>query len=379
MPMKTDRPPSAAGPAPAGSWNNHSWSAGDVAQLFRDGRSHSRADLITATGLARSTVDDRLTRLCAAGVILEVGRQVSTGGRPASGYSLANDTKGVLAVVLDGNTARLALVSARGRILRTWQGANGPGSRQARFLREVSHAANALVRDEGWDRNDVWAVGVGTGAGWDTTQAREWAANSWPTHVENTAAAAAMAALRDRPGTTDLLYADVGADLRCTLILDRHVIRRTGGGNLSTVVDATAEMAQLASAQPALSSALDLDRLLGELAGFPDALEEGETALTPLAKRRALRVSRDAGRAVGLVLAPIISLLYLQDVVIGVSEAKRDEVLLGARESLMRCLPADILLTLSIEATSSDPLGGIAEMAIDLALSVGCLNALTAN
>src|SRR3954468_21939678 len=55
---------------------------GDLLSLIRDGVAVTRADLARHTGLARSTVAQRVDALLASGLLVEAGGSASTGGRP---------------------------------------------------------------------------------------------------------------------------------------------------------------------------------------------------------------------------------------------------------------------------------------------------------
>src|SRR4051794_13668516 len=55
---------------------------GALLQLIRDGRATTRAELARYTGLARSTVAQRVEALLAADLLYEAGGSTSTGGRP---------------------------------------------------------------------------------------------------------------------------------------------------------------------------------------------------------------------------------------------------------------------------------------------------------
>ena len=55
---------------------------GTILDLIRRGRANTRADLVDVTGLARSTLAQRLDALLAAGLIVPDGEGTSTGGRP---------------------------------------------------------------------------------------------------------------------------------------------------------------------------------------------------------------------------------------------------------------------------------------------------------
>src|SRR5258708_25741460 len=70
---------------------------GAVLALFRDGRARTRADLVHLTGLARSTVTQRLDALLAAGLLVPDGKSASTGGRPPTQFRF-NASGGVLLI-----------------------------------------------------------------------------------------------------------------------------------------------------------------------------------------------------------------------------------------------------------------------------------------
>src|SRR5215217_1373689 len=76
--------------------------AGRVLSLIRDGEAVTRADLARRTGLARSTVAQRVEALLAHELVYEAGGSASTGGRPptvlafnrAAGVVLVSDLAG---------------------------------------------------------------------------------------------------------------------------------------------------------------------------------------------------------------------------------------------------------------------------------------------
>ncbi|MDX6504794.1 MAG: hypothetical protein QOE29_1919, partial [Gaiellaceae bacterium] len=59
-------------------------SAGALLSLIREEVAVTRADLARQTGLARSTVAQRVDALLARGLVYEAGGGASTGGRPAT-------------------------------------------------------------------------------------------------------------------------------------------------------------------------------------------------------------------------------------------------------------------------------------------------------
>src|SRR4051812_1417720 len=84
-------------------------SAGSLLDLIRHGIATTRADLARDTGLARSTVAQRVDALLAAGLVYEAGGSTSTGGRPPTVLALNHASGVVLVAGLGATPARVAL------------------------------------------------------------------------------------------------------------------------------------------------------------------------------------------------------------------------------------------------------------------------------
>ncbi|MEG2424649.1 MAG: sugar kinase, partial [Glutamicibacter sp.] len=78
-------------------------------QLFMDGAAHSRTDLAALTGMARSTLQERLDVLIQLGLVGTIADGASTGGRPPQRLALLPDARLVLAVDLGASHLRVAL------------------------------------------------------------------------------------------------------------------------------------------------------------------------------------------------------------------------------------------------------------------------------
>src|SRR4051794_41376824 len=70
--------------------------AGSVLRLIRDGEAVTRAALARRTGLARSTVAQRVDALLAHDLVYEAGGEGSTGGPPAPGLGLQPHPRAVV-------------------------------------------------------------------------------------------------------------------------------------------------------------------------------------------------------------------------------------------------------------------------------------------
>jgi predicted NBD/HSP70 family sugar kinase len=91
-------------------------SAGQIFQMIRKAAT-SRAEIARATGLARSTVSQRIGVLVALGLVLEEGDARSTGGRPATRLRLNESGGVVLAADLGANHDRLIVSDLAGHVL----------------------------------------------------------------------------------------------------------------------------------------------------------------------------------------------------------------------------------------------------------------------
>src|SRR4051794_9953785 len=98
---------SAAGPSSPTS-------AGALLDLIRNGTATTRAELARHTGLARSTVAQRVDALLAAGLVHELGGSASTGGRPPTVLAVNHAAGVVLAADLGATHARVAVTDLGG-------------------------------------------------------------------------------------------------------------------------------------------------------------------------------------------------------------------------------------------------------------------------
>src|SRR5215216_6520091 len=71
--------------------------AGALLRLIRDGQASTRAELVALTGLARSTVAQRMDALLSQRLVVPAGGSVSTGGRPPQMIAIAEGPEAVLA------------------------------------------------------------------------------------------------------------------------------------------------------------------------------------------------------------------------------------------------------------------------------------------
>src|SRR5215218_4816512 len=91
--------------------------AGAVLLLIRHGTASTRGDLVSTTGLARSTISQRVDALLSQRLLVAEADAASTGGRPAQVLSFNREAGFVLAADLGATHARLAVTDLSGEIL----------------------------------------------------------------------------------------------------------------------------------------------------------------------------------------------------------------------------------------------------------------------
>src|SRR3954471_14728270 len=91
--------------------------AGRVLSLIRDGEAVTRADLARRTGLARSTVAQRVEALLARKLVYEAGGSASTGGRPPTVLAFNRSAGVVLVADLGATHPRRAVSDLSGEPL----------------------------------------------------------------------------------------------------------------------------------------------------------------------------------------------------------------------------------------------------------------------
>jgi predicted NBD/HSP70 family sugar kinase len=338
---------------------------GALLELVRNGTAVTRADLVRFTGLARSTVAQRVDTLLASGLIYEAGDSASTGGRPAAALAF-NRTSGVVLVAdLGATQARVAISDLAGTALADRVGALDIALGPTPVLEWAAERFGELLHEAGKSADDLRGIGIGvpgpvdfdTGRpvsppimpGWDGFPIPEFMAASYgaPVFVDNDVNLMALGEHRSSwPETDDFLLIKVGTGIGCGIIVGGRihhgadgaagdighiratsregVICRCGNtGCLEAVAGGRALAQQLTATGAKASGSRDVVRLV--LAGNPTAV----------------LLVRDAGRALGEILAGIVNFFNPSVIAIGGDIADAHEHLLaGVREGIFgRSLP----------------------------------------
>jgi predicted NBD/HSP70 family sugar kinase len=337
-------------------------------KLIREGDGATRADLAKRTGLARSTITQRLEQLHGLGLLKEVGAHQPPGGRPPMKLAFNEDAAVVLAADLGATHSRLALTNLGGRVLAEDRGDIDIAAGPEAVLEWVEGRLLGLLDQAGAERRSVAGIGIGvpgpvehsTGMprnppimpGWDGFPIPERLSSQFgaPVLVDNDVNIMALgehwANWRD---LDHLLFVKVGTGIGCGIIIDGRVHRGADGaaGDLGHVripvdddhVDVICSCGNINC----------LEALAGGGAMARKLTEEGtpvrdSRALVELARGglpAAVQLIRHSGRLIGEVLAAAVNFYNPSVIVIGGDVAGAQEQLLASIREVVyqRSLP----------------------------------------
>ncbi|MGZ3144742.1 ROK family protein [Lentzea chajnantorensis] len=330
-----------------------------VLRMLMDGRPRTRAEIVAATGLARSTVRARLDLLVAAGLVTGNGTGESTGGRPASRFGFNPGAHLVLAAEVGATHATVAVADLACRLLAVEQVGLDVADGPAVILPLLVATWRELLRTV--DPAEIAGVGIGlpgpvehsTGRpnnppimpGWDgyDVPAAIEAEFGAPVLVDNEVNLMALGEhAASHPDVQHMIVVKaatgIGAGLISNGVLHRGAagaagdlghIRVPQGGEVLCRCGNT-ECLEAVAGGPALAA-----KLRG--LGLPAHSTADVVHLVRSGNLEAGRVVRQAGRDIGEVLAGCVSMFNPALVVIGGLLAEAGEMLLaGVRESIYR-------------------------------------------
>jgi predicted NBD/HSP70 family sugar kinase len=345
--------------------SNGGGTAGTILDLVRHGRAMTRGDLAAMTGLARSTIAQRVDALLASRLLVSGADAASTGGRPPGTLAFNGNAGVVLAGDIGATHSRVAITDLNGAVLaedtQDIPVAAGPEV----VLAWLERAFAQLLERTNREQSDLRGVGVGLPGpvefasgrpvsppimpGWNLHPVGPRLSERFgvPALVDNDVNIMALGEhwkhWRDE---AFLMFIKVGTGIGCGIVNEGHVHRGADGaagdighihipdhdgvicrcGNIGCL-EAIAGGAAMASRLTELGLATESSRDVVDhvLAGQPDAV----------------RVVRQAGHAIGGVLATCVNLLNPAVIIIGGDVAQAGESLIaGIREVVYkRSLP----------------------------------------
>lgn len=333
-------------------------SAGFLLHLIRSGKANTRPSLAALTGLARSTVAQRVDALIAEGLIYEAGDGPSSGGRPPTILAFNRHAGVMLVADLGATHSRIAVVDLEGTVLVEFSSDLDIEQGPQTVLSWVMDRFEELLAQSGHETSQVRGVGIGVPGpvefaagrtvappimpGWDGFSIPDLISTRFPVPVlvDNDVNIMALGEYSADPRNEvqDLLFVKVGTGIGAGIVVGGRVHRGAQGtaGDIGHIrladhPDVTCRCGNRGCVE-AIAGGAALARQLSGL-GFPASNSRDVVALVRAGNPSAVRLVRESGRLLGEVLAGIVNFFNPTVIVIGGDVAAADEPLLaGIRE-----------------------------------------------
>jgi predicted NBD/HSP70 family sugar kinase len=337
-------------------------SAGELLQLFRTGDVVTRSDLQRVTGLARSTVANKVEALLAAGYLVGDGSVVDGRGRPSARLRINDDMTTILVADLGATHGRLAVCTPAGNVLvedvieSTIRKGIGPEASLAMVTRKLDELLEQSGRTPSSLRGTALGVPgpvnlrVGRIArsismpGWDDYPVQDHLLDYFgvPAVVDNDANLMGLGEQRRiYPNAHQVLFVKVGTGIGASVIIDGVLLRGSDSaeGDIGhakiTGVEETCSSCGARGCLAAIASGRAMVRDLRRLGHEPSTTRD-VVRLVRTGDPAAVRIVTAAGRALGDVLSTVVSMLNPDVVVIGGDIVHaHEQFLLGVRDTLL--------------------------------------------
>ena len=347
-----------------------------ILDLLRFGHAHTRPELALRSGLGRTVVSQKLSRLVELGLVDEGALAPSTGGRAPRSVAFRAEA-GVLLVAELGATSLAAGVSdLAGDLLVQHEEPFDISEGPRRALDRVAELFDALLDQSGVPRASLWGIGLGvpgpvefsTGRpisppimpGWHAYPIRQHLGKIFdlPVWVDNDVNLMALGELRSghARGEQNVVYLKVGTGIGAGIVCGGRLYRGAQGcaGDVGHVPvreghDVVCRCGKTNCLEAlAGGAALSRDGTLAAESGqspyLASVLAEGRKVtgeeITKAAQRGdpvAMELLLRSGRLVGEVLATIVSFYNPALILVGGGVAAAGDVLLAAiRENVYR-------------------------------------------
>jgi predicted NBD/HSP70 family sugar kinase len=317
------------------------------------------------TGLARSTVAQRVDALLATGLVAPAGGAVSSGGRPPSRFRFDAGSRAVLAADVGATHVRVAVTDLAARVLRAREDdldiAQGPQV----VLDHVVEQGRRLLAAEGVPLERLAGVGLGLPGPVEHATGRPthppimpgWDGYDVVAHLETALGRVAavdndvnVMALGEHfttwPGVQHLVFVKASTGIGLGIISGGTLHRGAQGaaGDLGHVqVPQAQDVRCRCGNHGCLEAVAGGAALVARLAqqGAPVATSRDLALLARSGDAGVVQVLREAGRRIGAVLADVVSLLNPSVIVLGGALTTAGEHLVaGVRETVyQRSLP----------------------------------------
>lgn len=329
---------------------------GDILALIRGG-SVTRAQLQETTGLSRVTVAQRVDALLEAGYIREFGVGRSTGGRRPAELQFDHTHACLVVAVIDTTHTKVAAVDLLGAVLAETEIDASIHAGPETVLELIEGAVAKVLADAGLGADRLAGIGVSVPApvdphtgrpsepplmhGWDGYPIAEHMQASFPVTVvvENDANVMALGEhALEHPAARALCLVKVSTGIGAGVVINGSIYTGSdgGAGDIGHVRAVGHEDAVCTCGShgclAAVASGGAVARQLTEV-GIPASSGRDVKELLAAGNSTALRLTRQAGRRIGEVMAAVVSLLNPTVLVIS-GDLASNTLLSGIRETL---------------------------------------------
>lgn len=362
--------------------------AGEMLGLIRDGRAATRADLVELTGLARSTIAQRVDALLARGYLTASEASSSSGGRPPTILGFNAGRGLVLAVDLGATGCRIALTDLEASVLAEEVHQLAIGQDPDSTLGWIEGRLDGLLEVAGRGHDQLLAAGIGIPApvdfeigrpaspplmpGWNDYPLRERLGErlDCPVLVDNDANVMALGEHRlNWAGVEHLLFIKASTGIGCGIIAGGQVYRGGDGaaGDIGHFPVRGADRLCSCGERGCLETVASGAALAVQLTdqGLPASGAREVVALVREGEGRAIAAMRQAGRDIGEVLSSVVNFFNPEVIVFGgtIADAGED-FLAGARETVYRRSPPLATRDLTIAGSSARARAGVVGSAV---------------
>jgi predicted NBD/HSP70 family sugar kinase len=351
--------------------------AGALLKILRDGQARTRAELVQLTGLARSTLAQRLEALLSQQWIIPTEEAISSGGRPAIAFTFNRAARVVLAADLGATHARLVITDLGTKVLAERAAEISIDRGPEETLAWLQSTFEEMLAETGHDLDEVCGIGVGLPGpvehssgrpvnppimpGWDGFPVPEWLGSRLgaPVLVDNDVNIMALGEhWAARPEADHLIFVKIGTGIGCGIISDRRLHRGAQGAagdighiRVASALETVCRCGNVGCLEAVASGSAMAARLCAN--GVEASDSRDVVRLVRGGNTQAVQLIRQAGREVGDVLASIVNFFNPSVIVVGGDIAEAGEQLLaGLREVIYsRSLP---LATQHLTITASE-------------------------
>ncbi|MGH3814462.1 MAG: ROK family protein [Pseudonocardiaceae bacterium] len=341
------------------------------------GSAVTRADLARATGLARSTVSQRIDALLANGLIVESGTAPSRGGRPALLLRLNPEAGLILSADLGASHAWLAVSDLGGRRLDRTDNDINIDQEPEQVLGWVDRGFNELLVKTGCEAQQVRAIAIGVPGPVEFSAGKvvrpplmpRWADYPVPAYFEERYPSAQTVVDNDvnlmalgehrthYQEVKHLLFVKVGTGIGCGIVIDGKLHRGAEGsaGDIGHIRLPNNDAECRCGKSGCLEAVAGGGALAERLRHLNATTARDVAQLAAEGNLQARQAVRVAAQHIGEVLAAIVSFANPEAIILGGSLARLNETLLaGIRSGIYdRALPL-ATRSLRIETSALD-------------------------